>query len=333
MTKIAHVFIFLCVVCVAFAQANEAEEPIIITAPDTVINKVPFTFTEQGVTISVSNCSAYPADHSWNSLGVTYFACLAGGSITFSAEQPIKGLAINGWVKQNFTATSDYGTLNYLSDEYEDAIGEPALTLSDVNNASVTISCDKQIRCFSVEVYFNSNPDAPQGEVQDTVRFVALTAEAADYSEDTLYSSEGHYSYWLHLVPETTYPQVWLDLYAAVKGNLSGEYSLYNYNVGDYTYVQLSADELDYEYAYDQEYTISKTENGYHIEGGIVCENDVRYEFTYDGPIELVPADDEEGFEWVGDDSSSAIEKLFHNGQVLILRGEKVYTVTGIEVR
>jgi len=328
MKKIANVVIFLCVCCLVFAKTGEAEDPIIIAAPDTTVNKTPFTFTEQGVTISISQCSAYPADHQWNSLGVTYFACLASESITFSAEQPIKGLAINGWVKQNFTATSDHGTLAYLSDDYDDVTGAPVLTLSDVDNTSVTIHCDKQLRCFSVEVYFTANPDNPQGEIQDTVRFVALTAEAQDYSEDTAYSSPGHYSYWLQLAPESVYPQVWLDMYAGTKGDLSGEYSLYDYNVGDYTYVQLSDDIWDYEYAYDQEFAISKTENGYHVEGWIICENEVRYEFSYDGPIELSAAG-EEALDQISDESLPITNKIIHDSQLLILRGEKVYTIDG----
>ena len=243
--------------------------------------------------------------------------------MTISAEQDIKGIAINGWVKKNFYATCNKGTIDYLSDDAEDTTGEPVLTISDIDSTSVTISCEKQLRCFSVEVYFLENPGETQGEVMDTVRFTAVTAVAQDYSEDTTYSSEGAYSYWLMLAPESGYPQVWLDLYASVKGDLSGTYSLYDFNVGDYTYVQLSQDELDYEYAYDQEFTITATENGYHIEGWIIADNDVQYEFVYDGPVEGVA----EGMERLEDEQKAT--KMLRNGQVIILRGEKKYTILG----
>jgi len=311
------------------AQADTTEDPIIIPAPDTVINKQAYTLSEQGITIAVSYGSAYPAEHDYNNIDITYFACLAGGNMTISAETAIRGIAINGWVKKNFSASCDYGTIAYLSDDYDDTIGEPVLTISDVNNPSVTIQCDNQLRCFSLEVYFSSNPDDVQGEVADTVRFTAVTAEAADYSADTLYSSPGHYSYWLRLSPAETYPTVWLDLYAAEQGNLSGEYEWSNGNVGDYTYVQLSDNELDYEYAYDQQFTITRNDTVYHVEGWILCENEVQYEFTYTGPISLTPATpDEAGLSDTRTDTVAT--KRIDHGRLLIQCGERTYTVGGM---
>lgn len=319
------IFTFLFLLTAIHVAAQEAEDPIIITAPDTTIEKTAYSFTEQGITIAVSYGSAYPASHQYNNLKRTYFACLAGGSMTISAEQDIKGIAINGWVKKAFTATSDKGSIDYLSDAYEDAEGEPVLTISDIDAQSVTINCNNQLRCFSIEVYFTQNPGGTQGEVMDTVRFTAVKADAMDYSDDEQYSSEGHYSYWLSLTPEAGYPQVWLDMYAAVKGDLSGEYSLYNYNVGDYTYVQLSESELDYEYAYDQEFTITKNGDNYHIEGYIIADNDVQYEFVYDGPIAIVG--DTEGIDNANADAKAV--KLLRDGQLIILRGDKTYNVFG----
>lgn len=307
-------------------QGVQAKEtPRLIEAPDTVINKTAYTLQAQGVTISVSYGSAYPGTHQWNNLGTTYFAVLAGGNMTISCAEAIKGIAINGWVKKNFSASSDHGTIDYLSDDYEDTTGEPVLTVSDINNDSVTISCVNQLRCFSIEVYFTENPGEISGEVTDTVRFTAVTAEAADFSEDTTFSTPGHYSYWLSLAPTEGYPVVWLDMYAAVKGDLSGEYSLYDLNVGDYTYVQLSADELDYEYAYDQQFTISKTETGYHVEGWIVCENEVMYAFTYDGPIAL---NDEDALHILPANTAPARKQL-RNGHLILLRDNHTYDATG----
>lgn len=317
------------------AQEIEAEEPVIITAPDTTIDKTAYSLSAEGISIAVSYGSAYPATHTYNNIGVTYFAVLAGGSMTISAEDSIRGIAINGWTKQNFSASCDYGTIDYISDEYDDAIGEPVLTISDINSPSLTIACDKQLRCFSIEVYFSQNPDAPQTEAMDTVRLTMVTAEAQDYSEDTTYSSEGAYSYWLKLAPETGYPEIWLDLYAASKGNLSGKYSPYDFNVGDYSYVQLSADEMDYEYAYDQEFTIGISTDGgtsYLITGWLLAENDVLYMFDYSGPMAIVPSYDEQGINNIQRDDVQCTKAL-RNGQLLILRGDKTYTLQGQEVK
>ena len=310
------------------AQEAETEDPVIITAPDTVIEKTAYTLSDQGVTIEVSYGSAYPAEHSYNNIDQTYFACLASASMTISAKQNIQGIAINGWVKKNFSASCDHGTIDYLSDEYDDATGEPVLTISDIENSSVTITCNNQLRCFSVEVYFFENPGATQGEVMDTVRLTMTTVQALDYSEDTLYSQEGAYSYWLSLAPAEGYPQIWLDMYAAVKGDLSGEYSLYDYNVGDYTYVQLSADELDYEYAYDQAFVITKNGENYHIEGYIIADNDVQYEFVYDGPIALA-LPQEEGVENV-QSYDVQCTKVIRDGVLYIERNGVRYTLQGM---
>ena len=315
---------------IAPVVAQEAEEPVVITARDTVIDKTAYSFTEQGVTISVTYGSAYPAEHPYNNIDRTYFACLANGSMTISADRDIQGIAINGWVKKNFSASCDHGTIVYMSDDYEDAIGEPVLTISDVQNPSVTITCNNQLRCFSVEVYFSENPGTIHGEEMDTVRLTMTTAQALDYSEDPQYSTEGAYSYWLELAPAGGYPQIWLDLYAAVKGDLSGEYSIYDYNVGEYTYVQLSANELNYEYAYDQAFVISKNGNNYHIEGYIVAKNEVQYEFVYDGPIGLADPE-EEGIEDVQRDDVRST-KVIQDGLLYIERNGVRYTVQGERV-
>ena len=327
--EMKKIILFLLAVFAAVnVLAQEQEEPIIITAPDTTIEKTAYSFTEQGITIAVSYGSAYPASHQYNNLKRTYFACLAGGSMTISAEQDIKGIAINGWVKKAFTATSDKGSIDYLSDDAEDTTGEPVLTISDIDAPSVTINCNNQLRCFSIEVYFFANPDGLQGEVMDTIRFTAIKADAMDYSDNEEYSTEGHYSYWLSLTPEAGYPQVWLDMYTAVKGDLSGEYSLYNYNVGDYTYVQLSESETDYEYAYDQEFTITKNGDNYHVEGYIIADNDVQYEFVFDGPIAIVGA---EAIDNITSTETNS-QKILRDGQLIIRRGNNEYTAQGAQL-
>ena len=162
--KMQKIAIFLLsVLAVVNVMAEEAEDPIIITIPDTTIVKQAFTLEVQGITISTTNGSVYPAEHEYNNFGRDCIICYANASITFSAGQDIKGLAINGNVKKNFSASCDQGTMDYLSDSYEDAEGEPVLTISDIDAPSVTITCNNQLRCFSIEVYFTENPDGSEG--------------------------------------------------------------------------------------------------------------------------------------------------------------------------
>ena len=157
MKKYFILLAFIGITCNLVAQ--EIEEPIIISAPDTVISKMAYTIAEQGITISVSNGTVLPAGHEWNPIDRTYFAVLAGYQMTISAEQAIKGIAINGWIRKNFSASANCGTLNYLDASIEDTEGEPVLTISDIDTTSVTLTCVNQIRCFSLEVYFTQNPE------------------------------------------------------------------------------------------------------------------------------------------------------------------------------
>ena len=124
---VRRLFTIIVLLSCVLGMMAQSEEPVIITAPDTVIEKTAYTLSEQGITIAVSYGSAYPATHSYNHTGYTYFACLANSSITFSADQPMKGIAVNGWVKKNFTASSNKGFINYLSDEEKQAFLEKAV--------------------------------------------------------------------------------------------------------------------------------------------------------------------------------------------------------------
>ena len=79
------------------------------------------------------------------------------------ASQPIKGLAIDGLVKKEFSATCDFGTIEYRSEDYE-VEDYPVLVVTDADATSITLTCPKQIRCYEVRVYFLSNPASTEEE-------------------------------------------------------------------------------------------------------------------------------------------------------------------------
>lgn len=88
-----------------------------------------------------------------------YFGCNATGAISFTAARPIKAIVINGYIKKDFDAEVDFGQIVYAdaSEDYVEA--NPVVVITDVDHESVTINCAKQLRCYSVEVYFEENPD------------------------------------------------------------------------------------------------------------------------------------------------------------------------------
>ena len=87
-----------------------------------------------------------------------YFSCPAGEKITFTATQPILALAINGSVKKDFSATVDNGDIHFNYDPWEELAQDPIVYINNINEKSVTLSCDKQLRCKEVIVYFKEEP-------------------------------------------------------------------------------------------------------------------------------------------------------------------------------
>lgn len=93
-----------------------------------------------------------------------YFGCNAGSTITFTATQEIKAVVIDGYIKKDFTATVDHGTIQYTDASASDVEADPAVIIKGVNAKSVAISCAKQMRCYNVEFYFTSEPDIELSE-------------------------------------------------------------------------------------------------------------------------------------------------------------------------
>jgi hypothetical protein len=239
-------------------------EPTTIGVP-AAASANPYTFVDNNIMVSCSRGAIYES----------YFACYAGESITFNATQNIKGIAINGMVKKGFTATVDNGTIGYLDASEADTESNPVLWITDVDAMSVTIACVKQLRCYSVDVYFEANPD-----VMDTVSFVVNTAEAEYYEQ---YSTEGAYNYMLYLYDSITgAPEIGIDLYAAAEGVLGGYYSFADQTMDDYSYVYVSDEESVY--ADDGQLLISQAGDQYSIAGSLTCGTKV-YNFVYTGPV------------------------------------------------
>lgn len=92
-----------------------------------------------------------------------YFGCNAGNTLTFTATKPIKAIVIGGYVKKDFEATVDNGDIGYV-DASDDAVeADPVVVIKDIDSKTVTISCDKQLRCYYADFYFEENPDIELG--------------------------------------------------------------------------------------------------------------------------------------------------------------------------
>ena len=130
-------------------------EPTEVLPKDTVIWQEEYAFIDNNILAHCTKGSIVKATDTT----FAYFNCNANFTLTFTATQPIKGIAIDGFVRKAFNATCDHGTIQYLTDEDYDLEGWPAVVLMDVNSESVTLTCPKQLRCYDVLFYFQSNPD------------------------------------------------------------------------------------------------------------------------------------------------------------------------------
>ncbi len=139
-------------------------EPTIVGVPDTTIVKKEYAFIDNNILVhcetgSIVKAKAADPDDEESVDEPAYFNCNADYSISFTASQEIKGIAISGFVRKAFTASCDHGDITYLTNADYDMEGWPALVITNVNSKSVTLSCPRQLRCYQLAVYFNQNPD------------------------------------------------------------------------------------------------------------------------------------------------------------------------------
>lgn len=124
-------------------------EPTVVGPSGATGNNASYSFIQNNIEVKTTT----------GAQAETYFGCNATASITFTATKPIKALVINGYVKKDFSAECNHGDIAYVdaSEDYVEA--DPVLAITDIDATSVTINCDKQLRCYSVSFYFNENPE------------------------------------------------------------------------------------------------------------------------------------------------------------------------------
>ncbi len=164
-------------------------EPTTIVPTGEIGNNAAYSFVQNNILVSTTV----------GGQAEKYFGCNAGNAITFTATKNIKAVVINGYVKKDFEATASSGEILYVDASESEVEADPVLAVLDVDSKTVTIECVKQLRCYSVEVYFNENPeigidDGGNGELGDynfdyepdaqtTLNLVFDEIECDDYSE------------------------------------------------------------------------------------------------------------------------------------------------------
>lgn len=214
-----------------------------------------------------------------------YFSCHAGENITFTATQAFKGIVIKGYVKKEFSATANRGSLTYATTDDQDGLtADPVIVITDIDSTSVTINCDKQLRCYEVRVFFAANPeDSIAGGQTGGGEVFFLNYNAGSYN-DYGKQPDSTYNYTLYLwdiADETKY--IGLDIYTTAELAFEGVYSFDNGNLTDYSFYNYGEGEKDYYDAIDGSVAITKNDDVYTVSGYIDCNDGNTYNFTFTG--------------------------------------------------
>lgn len=260
-------------------------DPNYTYAEPTVVDKAPSTVQGDSYWFIQNNIMVSCTKGATND---SYFSAHAGFDMTFTATKAIKGISIKGFVKKDFTASVDHGKISYLSPD-DDTEGDPVVVITDVNSKSVTISCVKQLRCYNVEVYFEENPEGTVsgGIASSTVDLTFDSGEGVYESEYVDWIGEENYSIFLYNAASPVYPYLALDIYPESKDVLTGTYKMTDYSLGDYSYYLYGESDEDITWANNGEVTITKTGDVYSIAGYLICDNQVRYNFSFTGKLPI----------------------------------------------
>ena len=162
-----------------------ADTTVVTNSEELGSNLTNYSFICNNVLVEVTKGARY----------ANYFGINAGESVTFTTTQPMKALVVNGYVKKGFEATATAGEIAYV-DASDDAVtSEQVLAVTDINATTVNIACVKQMRCYSVSIYFAANPDVDiETEEEDvysyewepeTATTMTITFDSVEYQDMT----------------------------------------------------------------------------------------------------------------------------------------------------
>lgn len=339
MLTMKKIIVFLCAILSATTMMATYSDSILVLPTESIGSNIEnYTFSQHDITVSCTKGARY-AD---------YFGCNASQSITFSANENIKCIRINGFVKKNFDATASSGDLHYLS-SYEDNIeANPVLIIYDIDAPSITINCGAQLRCYEVAVFFSRNtmdslPSEDYGwdysaeipiPVTHDITFTQVQYNdwTADYSLFYLqFTNEDGDLLDLNIdlsyndpqtgIPAGTYPfsMDYAEGYAEASwGNADG-----------YDYPSYYIDNtLGIYYLVDGTVTVAAAEQGTQININATSYYGSTINATYTGAL----VNELQGIDNTTSNPSDVSKKL-HNGQITIHKNNRTYSILGIELK
>lgn len=166
-------------------------EPQIVHVKDTQLFKKEYAFIDGNILVHCDSGSIVKATDDEDA----YFGCIMGQDLTFTATKAFKGIAIKGTIRKAFTASVDKGEISYCANPDLEITKDPVLVVRDVNASSVTIHCDKNLSCYEVKVYFETNPPIACEEEQGIESIPASTVGRKELRDGRLVIIRGEREY------------------------------------------------------------------------------------------------------------------------------------------
>lgn len=322
-------------------------EPTAVKTPGALDSNIKYSFVQNNVRVSTTT----------GALTDTYFGCNAGQTITFETTRAMKGLVVEGLVKKGFSAEADNGDIEFLTDDEEDIDGGIVLAVKNIDSKTVSITCEKQMRCYGVEIYFDENPEVDLGggeegdynfdwepEEKSTFNLVFDEIDYEDYSEYLGYNC-------VNIYLDNDDFELELMVFAPVaEGTVlaPGTYEISDsYEEGTVQASPGGDDEYDYPavlmtgFTYYEDYDAWVYDTCYYLESGTLKVEVVEggYQMTIDATSHygstlhgvFTCGEGTYGIETPQADVNETSSKVLLNGQVVIRHQGKHYSVNGVE--
>jgi hypothetical protein len=129
-------------------------EPTVVGVKDTTILKKEYAFIDNNILVHSTLGSILKESTVEGDEHPAYFNVNEMEQLTFTATQAIQAIEIDGYLRKDFSASSDKGTLTSKSNPDWEVEEEKVVVVSGINSPSVTLNCVKQVRCYAVRVFF-----------------------------------------------------------------------------------------------------------------------------------------------------------------------------------
>ena len=304
------------------------QEPETIHVPQTQLFQKEYAFIDGNILVHCSKGSIVKASKDEDA----YFGCQAEQTLTFTATDYIKGIAIKGNVRKAFSASTSKGTISYCSDPDLETAADPVLVVRNIDDWTVTITCDKNLSCYEVYVYFEENPSIACEEIEVPGETFFLDYDTASAYLDTDDSEPGKYIYSLYVWDKTNeWIYLTLDIITPTQGAFVGMYSIEDGNMTTESFFQYDdEDYAGYSYATEGQMVINKENGLYTISGYITCENKNTYNFSFTGVIEGGIDQDATGLKEMP--TKTDCTKILRNGHILIHANGEWRTLLGNKI-